>query len=219
MESPFDDTLPLPEEVERELLAKTVGGSTASAWLAEHGADTPAPPQATVIQYGVVFTPETGRYKFVVYGQDHVGPKYAPELAVPIFENGTFIDLLVVTDQMQFASVTCRASWLGRENLALPLVRLHAHPMDWLEAGCTGACHIAPFSRNALDQLAKAETVECNDIETALEAWNWGFDGDDAELARFEIDDTPRAIQAYYERAVSRHVARVVADMERARCW
>ncbi|WP_156162682.1 hypothetical protein [Bradyrhizobium sp. LTSP857] len=213
----FDDTLPPAEEVEREFLKHAGDKASAMTWLVEHGINTPPPPQAAVFQYGVVWTPEAGRYKFVVYSQDHV--EHPPELAVPIFENGKFIDLLVISDEMQFASITGRALWLGRENLALPVVRLHAHPMDWIEAGCTGACHVAPVSRKALKELAKAETIECSDIETALEAWDWGFASDEAALARFEIDDTPQAIQAYYEREVKWHAIRVAVEMEARRSW
>lgn len=214
MESTFDDTLPTAEEVWSEFQERAGGKAAAIKWLAEHGVNTPPPPQAAVIQYGVVWT-EVGRYRFVIYGPEHVGPKDSPELAVPIFENGTFIDLLVISGEMHFASVTGRVSWLGRKNLALPVVRLHAHPMDWLEADCTGVCHIAPMSRKALKELATAGTIECNDIETALEAWDWGFGADEAELARFEVDDTREAIEAYYERQVSWHSELVAAKMRR----
>ncbi|MGY4364064.1 hypothetical protein ACVW1A_000129 [Bradyrhizobium sp. LB1.3] len=219
MESTFDDTLPTAEEVECEFQERGADKAMAVTWLTEHGVDTSPPPQAAVIQYGVVWTPEIGRYKFVIYGSSHIGPKHPHELAVPIFEDGKFVDLLVISDQMHFASVTCRASWLGRENLAVPVVRLHAHPIDWLEAGCTGACHIAPISRKALKELAAAGIIKCNKIETALEAWDWGFGSDEAELARFEIDDTPRAIEAYYKREIRWHGRRVAADMEGRHPW
>lgn len=215
MKSTFDDTLPLPNEVEQEFLGKAGDALTALSWLADHGVDTSPPPQSAAIQYGIVWNSETGRYMFVVYGPEHVGPKHPHELAVPIFEDGALIDLLVISREMSFAMVTGRASWLGRENLALPVVRLHAHPMDWLAAGCTGVCHVEPISRKALKELAQAKTIECDDIETALEAWDWGFGSDEAELARFEIDAAPHAVQAYYERAVRWHATRVAAEMER----
>jgi hypothetical protein len=217
MELTFDDTLPTAEEVEREFQERGRDKATAIKWLANHGVYTSPLPQAALIRYGVVWNPETGRYRFVIYGPEHVGPKYPHELAIPIIEDGKFVDLLVISDEMSFALITCRASWLGRENLTLPVVRLHTHPMDWLEAGSTGVCHIAPVSRKALKELAKAKTIECSDIETALEAWDWGFASDETELARFEIDDTPRSIQAYYESLVRWHATRVVADMERER--
>lgn len=188
---------------------------SAIAWLVDHNVDAAPPQHVALIQYGAVWTPETGRYKFIIYPPEHVGPKHPHELAIPIFEDGAFIDLLVISREMSFAMVTGRALWLGRENLVLPLVRLHAHPMDWLEAGCAGVCHVEPISRKALKELAQAKTIECDDIETALEAWDWGLGSDEAELVRFEIFDTPLAIQAYYESLVRWHGARVAADMER----
>ena len=131
----FDDTLPLPAEVEREFLDKVDDCLTAIAWLAERGVES-TPEHVALIQYAMVWTPETGRYYFLIYASDHVGPKYPPELAIPIIEDGVFIDILFISDEMSFARATCRASWLGREGLTLPVVRLHAHPLDWLEAGC-----------------------------------------------------------------------------------
>jgi len=71
--------------------------------------------------------------------------------------------------------------------------------MDWLEAGCTGVCHIEPISRKALAELTDATTIECNDIATALDAWSWAFDADEDELSRFVIDDTPGNIRSYFE--------------------
>lgn len=47
--------------------------------------------------------------------------------------------------------------------------------------------------------LQAATTIECNDIGTALEAWDWGFGADDDGLARFEIDDPPGNIRSYFE--------------------
>jgi hypothetical protein len=76
-------------------------------------------------------------------------------------------------------------------------VRLHPHPLDWLEAGCTGACHIALISRKALKELRAAKTIQCNDIGTALEAWDWGFSADDEELGRFVIDADEANILEY----------------------
>ncbi|MDH2350870.1 hypothetical protein QCM80_09340 [Bradyrhizobium sp. SSUT112] len=219
MESTFDDTLPPADEVEREFFDKAEDKDSAIAWLADHGVEAPPPQHVALIQYGVVWTPETGRYKFVVYGAGHLGPKRPHELAVPIFEDGAFIDLLVISDDQSWSMVTCRTPWLGRENLAQPVVRLHPHPMDWLQAGCDGVCYVEPIGRKALKELAKAQTIECNDIATALEAWDWAFESDESELARFEIDDTPRSINAYYEGEVRRHAARAAADIERGRSW
>ncbi len=195
--STYDDTLPLPTEVEQEFRDHAGDNVTALAWLADHGIDA-APERVALIQYGMIWNPESGRYRFLIHGPDHVGPKYPPELAIPIIEDDEFVDLLFISnDGTAFVRATGRASWLGR--VAGPVVRLHAHPMDWLAAGCTGACHIEPISRKALKDLRSVATIECNDIETALAAWSWGFGGDDDELARFEIDDTPGNISAYYE--------------------
>jgi hypothetical protein len=206
----FDDTLPLPTEVETEFRDKAGDNLIALAWLSGHGVDS-APNDVALIQYAMVWTAETGRYRFLIYAPDHVGPKHPPELAIPIVEDGTFVDLLFISDEMTFARATCRAPWLGREYLALPVVRLHAHPMDWIEAGCTGVCHIEPISRKAFKDLRTAGTIECNDIHTALEAWDWGFGGEDDELKRFVIDDTPHSIRSYFEEEVRRQVRMAVA--------
>jgi hypothetical protein len=206
----YDDTLPLPDEVEQEFRDKAGDNLTAIAWLSDHGIES-APQHVALIQYGMVWTPKTGRYRFVIYTPDHVGPKHRPELAIPIVEDGTFVDLLFISDEMTFARATCRAPWLGREYLALPVVRLHAHPMDWLEAGCTGVCHIEPISRKALKDLRAAERIECNCIHTALEAWDWGFGGEDDELKRFEIDDSPFNIRGYFEDEFKWRTSRMAA--------
>jgi hypothetical protein len=209
----FDDTLPLPDEVAQEFSDKAGDGLTALDWLADHGIDPTAISESVaLIQYNMVWNPETGRYRFLIYAPDHVGPKYPAELAIPIIEDGHLFDLLFISDEMSFDRATCRAPWLGRENLALPVVRLHAHPMDWLEAGCTGACHIEPISRKALKELRVAETIECNDIHTALEAWSWAFGGEDDELARFSIDDTLFAIRSYFENEVRWRTAYLARD-------
>jgi hypothetical protein len=195
--STFDETVPTPAEVEREFHEHAGDGVTAIAWLADHGIDA-APQQVALIQYGMVWNPDASRYRFLIYAPDHIGPKYPPELAMPIIEDGKFIDLLFISDEMSFARATCRAAWLGRANLTGPVVRLHAHPMDWLEAGCAGACHIEPISRKALKDLRGAETIESNDIHTALDAWEWGFGGEDDALARFSIDDSAASIRRYF---------------------
>jgi hypothetical protein len=87
------------------------------------------------------------------------------------------------------------------------VVRLHAHPMDWLVAGCTGVCYLEPISRKAFAELRNVTTIECNDIGTALEAWCWAFESDEDELARFSIDDSPAEIRSYFESEVKWQVA------------
>jgi hypothetical protein len=208
----FDDTLPLPDEVAQEFSDKAGDGLTAQEWLFNHGIDTAAIEKVALIQYGVVWHSDTGRYQFVIYEPAHIGPKHPPELAIPIFEDGKLLDLLVISDDMSFDRVTCRAPWLGRKNLAASVVRLHAHPMDWIESGCTGVCHIEPVSRKALKKLRRATTIECNDIYTALEAWSWGFSDDDDELARFVIDDSPFSIRSYFEGEVRWRTAYLARD-------
>ena len=85
MDSIYDDTLPLPEEVEREFSDTAGDGLTATEWLAKPHAG------AAVIQYATIWTPETGRYRFLIYEPDHIGPKHPPELAVPILtKDGAF---------------------------------------------------------------------------------------------------------------------------------
>ena len=190
----YDDTLPSPDEVEREF--RDHDGGDVNAWFEQHGID--AEPIGKLIQYGMAWDYDSERYRFIIYGPGHVGPKqHAPELAVPIYEDGVFVDLLFVSEEQSFARATCRAKLLG--TVAGPVLRLHAHPFDWVEAGCTGVCHIEPISRKALKDLCAVTTIECNDIHTALEAWDWGFESDDDELARFVVDDTPGNITAYYE--------------------
>jgi hypothetical protein len=216
MESTYDDTLPLPNAVETEYRENAGDGLTAVVWLADHGIDS-APQHAALIQYGMIWNPEIGRYDFLIYAPDHVGPKHPPELAVPIFEDGAFIDLLFISESMSFARATCRASWLGRENLLQPIIRLHAHPLDWLESGCTGVCHIAESSRKALKDLRKVTQIECNDIHAALEAWDWAFgeqgDETDDELSRFIVDDTPFAIRSYFEEQITWRLARLAGEL------
>lgn len=77
--------------------------------------------------------------------------------------------------------MTCLSKWvthraLGRENLTHDVVRLHAHPLDWLQAGCAGVCHVAPINRQALKELRSAKSIVCNCIHTAAEAWAWAFE-------------------------------------------
>ena len=110
-------------------------------------------------------------------------------------EDGKFIDLLFISDDMSFETACCRASWIGE---ITPTTRLHQHPLDWLESGCTGVCHIEPIARTALKDLRAATTIECNDVGTALEAWDFGFGGEDDALARFSIDDTAGNIRSYF---------------------
>ena len=117
-------------------------------------------------------------------------------LAVPIYEGGKFVDPLLNSRRRVVRScyVPCAMAWYDQST-----TRLHTHPLDWVEAGCKGVCHLEPISRKALKDLRAATTTECNDIHTALQAWDWGFGGEDEELARFVIDDTAESIRSYFE--------------------
>jgi hypothetical protein len=70
---------------------------TTLEWLADHGID--AEPIGEVFSYDIVWNAETGRYQFIIYGPEHVGPKV---LGVPIYEDGEFVDLLLIGEDMSF---------------------------------------------------------------------------------------------------------------------
>ena len=102
------------------------------------------------------------------------------------------------------------------KNLTGPVVRLHAHPMDWLEAGCTGVCHIEPISRKALERPSHGQTgSNATTSIPRLEAWDRGFGGEDDELKAFEIDDSPYTIRSYFEEQIKWRTSRMEAE---ARC-
>ncbi|WFU23150.1 hypothetical protein QA649_34480 [Bradyrhizobium sp. CB1717] len=202
-----DDTLPLPADVEREFLERAGDGLTAAAWLQEHGVNPEQCGKAVLIDY--VYIWNGGRYDFRIYPPDHVGPKRTA-LAVPVVENGRFVDLLVIGDDLSYETVCCKAPWLGRDNLKRSMVRLYWHPIDWIEAGCEGCCHIALKDRHSLKELRAIDVIECNDIATAFEAWEWGFGCDETELSRFVIDDTEAAVVRFFEdeaRWLARNIA------------
>ncbi len=140
--SPYD-MLPLPAEVERAFHQHA--GGDVNEWFKDHGID--AAPIGKLIQYGMVWNPDTERRDFKIYEPCHVGPKHPPELAIPVMKDGKFVDLLFISESMSVERATCRASWLGT---ITPTTRLHVHPLDWIESGCIGACHVEPISRKAL---------------------------------------------------------------------
>jgi hypothetical protein len=200
-----DDTMPLPADVEREFLDKGTDQVSALAWLDELEID-PGPILETAgciaaVQWTLIWDCHSERYRFHIYEPEHVGPKYPLHIAVPIVEDGAFVDLLLMdADCVDDYTRSCgQAQWLGREQLLQPVVRLHRDPFNWLEAGCRGVCHIEPISRKALKDLGQAGKIQCSDIHTALEAWDWGFAADDDELARFVIDAHPENIRAYFD--------------------
>ena len=55
-----------------------------------------------LVQCGTVWNPETERYRFFIYEPEHVGSKYPVELAIPIIEDGVFIDLLFINGEMSY---------------------------------------------------------------------------------------------------------------------
>lgn len=55
-----------------------------------------------LVQCGTVWNPETERYRFFIYEPEHVGSKYPAELAIPIIEDGVFIDLLFINGEMSY---------------------------------------------------------------------------------------------------------------------
>lgn len=199
-----DDTMPLPADVEREFMDKGTDQAGAIEWLGELGID-PAPILQTAgriasFQWTGPWDPYAARYRFQIYDAEHIGPKAAWYIAVPIVEAGTFVDLLLIDmDYLGFTLVCGRVNWLGHEQLGHErVIRLHRDPVDWLEAGCRGICHVELISRQALKELDAAEEIHCNDIHTALEAWDWGFSSDDKELKRFVIDAHPENIRDYF---------------------
>jgi hypothetical protein len=202
-----DNTLPLPTEVEGDFLAHATDMRSACAWLIALDVD-PQPiinsvGRIALIETAFVWSPYADRYEFKVYDPEHIGPKYPPSLAVPIIEVGTFVDLLLIySNSFEFTTACGRASWLGRDDIGRGnTLRLHKHPMDWLAAGCRGACHIAPISRSAFNDLNQVRYIQCNDIRTALEAFDWSCSNDDDEVAgRWIIDDEPDNILAYFNK-------------------
>jgi hypothetical protein len=179
-------------------------------WLQDRDID----PQPIIERVGAIavigiafdWTPDSER--FDIYPIDYIGPT-REAVAVPVIENGEIIDLLLVFDD--FSGVTVFGSvWLGSDYLRESSVRLHAEPVKWLDAGCTGCCHVGLTSRKGLQELQPMQAIHCRNIETALEAWTWGFGEDDAKLAHFVIDASPMAIRRYYEKEArwrTRHVA------------
>ena len=138
-----------------------------------------------------------------------------PAIAFPIIEDGRFVDLLLIgTNDFSFDTLLGETCWLGRDALTSATVRLHKHPLDWLDAGCTGVCHIAPFSRAEFAEFRGVERIECSDIHLAMEVLGWAFDGDEDELKRFFIDDEPQNIREFFlqEEQFKAEVARINAE-------
>jgi hypothetical protein len=202
-----DDTMPLPTEVEREFFGKGTDEVSAIEWLPELEID-PAPVLAVAgrvacIQWTMLWDSEAERYQFHIYSPDHIGPKGNQHFAMPIMRDGVFADLLLINvDCVDDHTRACwSAPWLGGDELGREkVIRLHRDPLEWLESGCRGVCHLEPISRQALKQLREADTILCGDMHTAVEAWDWAFGAEEVELSRFVIDATPYNIRAYFDR-------------------
>ncbi|AHF86705.1 hypothetical protein RLEG3_18395 [Rhizobium leguminosarum bv. trifolii WSM1689] len=141
-----------------------------------------------------------GRY---VYAYDGTGERDC--LVFPIVDSGQTVDYgLLFIEDFEFATVRQKAIWLGGDNIDGDEIRLHGCVSDWLDAGGEGCVFIDPQRRSPLKRLQSVGKILCSDVGTALEAWEWAFGADDNELGRFEIDDTPENIEAYFRAQAER---------------
>jgi hypothetical protein len=134
-------------------------------------------------------------------------------MAFPVLAGGEVVDVLLISadEPRATAMMFGGAPWLGRDELAGSVVRLHANPIDWLRAGCTGACHVGDAWPPAEFYLLEdAETIHCAELETALWAWRWAFDGNETSLDRFDVYDTPERIRTHFQRQAVRSAVRTV---------
>ena len=74
-----------------------------------------------LVQCGTVWNPETERYRFFIYEPEHVCPKYPAELAIPIIEDGVFIDLLFINDPARELRAVPRSLHRKRINISTVL--------------------------------------------------------------------------------------------------
>lgn len=136
---------------------------------------------------------------------EYDGLRERDTLVFPIVDNGQTIDFgLLHVDDFEFATVRQKAIWLGGYNIDGDEVRLHSCVSDWLEAGATGCVYIDAQRRTPLKRLNAVKKILCNNVALALEAWDWAFGADDAELDRFEIDDDQENINAYFQAQAER---------------
>ncbi|WP_064696082.1 hypothetical protein [Rhizobium aegyptiacum] len=139
----------------------------------------------------------------IVYQFKNVGARDC--LVFPISENGEIVDYGILhTPDFTFATVRQKAIWLGGDNITGDEVRLHSSVERWLSAGATGCVYIDQQRRTPMKRLQAVTKIFCDDVELALEAWDWGFGADDAALDRFEIDDTPENIESYFKAMAER---------------
>lgn len=144
-------------------------------------------------------TPDEPFARMVTFDADHIGPKIEC-LALPIFDQKDELsDLLTIDSYGHHHMALRRAIWLGESQLSGKTVRLHASPLEWLQGGCVGVCHVSPIFRGGFEALRGVDEILCNDIYTAFEAWDWGFGSDPDALDRFVIDANPINIRTYFE--------------------
>ena len=196
-----DEYLPDPVDVETKF-NEAGGEDLAREWLAEYGIDCELP-------FPVKMLGAWTDYAFnVIPGSDSteliftIAEGKPSAIAFPIMQDGEFVDLLIIDpdDPDYFWAVCGMSNWLGADCLGGDVVRLHKSPLDWLAAGGTGVCQIHSHSRQHLKELADSRIIQCSDAETALEAWDFGFNCDPDALDRFHMDDDPRDTTAYYEK-------------------
>ena len=192
-----DDTLPPLDDVQAEFRDKAVDIAGAFEFLADLDIDadvvTSAVGKIALIEYAISWNPLAGRYQFAI------GEGEPDTLAVPILEGGQFVDLLLIADDLSFGTVCGGALWLGRDHLAAPVVRLHASPLDWLRGLLRGRLSYPPLQPARSEGASACAAYRCNDMTTALEAWDWAFGADDGELGRFDIDASPESIREYFD--------------------
>lgn len=123
-------------------------------------------------------------------------------LGIPAYCDGEFVDILLMDleDPTSWRCMHLRADWLGADAIGLPEVRLQYSPFAWLEAGGTGVCNIHSHDRGHFRALALSDRILCDDIDTAMECWEWAFGGDDDKLERIVCDDDQDNIDVYFKR-------------------
>ncbi|MFF0919113.1 hypothetical protein ACFYE8_05350 [Rhizobium leguminosarum] len=193
------------------------GISEARAWLVENDFDPDKLPfQPKLVHVSVsrdYDLPEIekpcGRH---VYAYDGTGERDC--LVFPIVDNGQTIDYgLLFIEDFEFTTIRQKAIWLGGDNIEGDEVRLHRCVSEWMEAGGEGCVYIDPQRRTPLKRLQAVGKILCSDVGTALEAWEWGFSAQDDYLSRFDIDDTPENIEAYFQaQAARRAVTQALND-------
>ena len=201
----LEDLFPLSEELQ-DAFEHIGDESAADAWLSENDIDSETL-KAAGITCRIVNVTASNDFD-VLAGQSRGGVLYEitdgglPVLGVPIMAAGEFVDLCLIdlNDPTSFRCMYERSDWLGSDHLGQPTVRLHRSPLSWLEAAGVGVANLHPYCRQHFKDLSKSDRIECDDIDAALEAWEWGFSARAVDLTRIDCDDTPENIAAYFDR-------------------